>query len=386
MNQKEVGELRRRFSPDRNAVSRIYGCYVNGSGEIISCIDQSLGTMPLEESEAYLGLFKKSLSGAVGRSLIDISFSTAQVMDSDEHRLLSALRDSALQDDETRQAFFRKVIDSLDMDGANYLILLAHDRYDVPFRGGDGETLPDSGDEVFSYILCCICPVKDGKAALGYSSGDNGFHRLAASQIVAAPELGFLFPAFDNRTANLYSVLFYSRDADKLHREFIDGVFRTEPPLSAAEQKESFQTALGEALDNACSLDVVQSVHEQLCEKIELHRESRDPEPLTLTAQDVGCILQDCGVEQEHVAAFCEKCDEQFGPSAALSPQNLIDSKRFEVKTTDVTITVTPESSYLLETRIIGGRPYLLVPVGDGIEVNGLPVGIRLPEQENQPV
>lgn len=386
MNQKEAGELRRRFSPDKNAVSHIYGCYVNGSGEIISYVDQSLGVMPAEESEAYLGLFKKSLSGAVGRNLIDIPFSTAQVMDSDEHRLLSALRDSALQDGEARQTFYRRVIDNLDMDGANYLILLAHDRYDVPWRGGDGDTLPDSGDEVFSYILCCVCPVKDGKAALGYFSGDNGFHRLAASQVVAAPELGFLFPAFDNRAANLYSALFYSRGADKLHREFIDGVFRAEPPLSASEQKESFQAALGQALENTCSLDVVQSVHEQLCEKIELHRESRDPEPLTLTAQDVGDILQDCGVAPERVAAFCEKCDEQFGPAAALSPQNLVDSKRFEVKMTDVTITVAPESSYLLETRVIGGRPYLLVPVGDGIEVNGLPVGIHLSEQEGQPV
>ena len=63
MNQKEVSELRRRWRPEKNAVSRIYGCYVNSNKEIVSDLDESLGTMPEEEAEKYLGLLKKSLSG-----------------------------------------------------------------------------------------------------------------------------------------------------------------------------------------------------------------------------------------------------------------------------------------------------------------------------------
>ena len=223
MNQKEISELKRRFRLGKNAMGRIYGCYVNSQKEIVSYLDEPLDRMPEEEAEKYLTLLKKALSGALGRNLIDIVFSTQQVADSDEHRRLMALRDSKLRDGEVRQEFYQTVIDSLDMGESNYLILLAHDSYDVPSRDRNGDKQDDS-DTVFSYILCCVCPVKDGKPELGYFPGENEFHSCAAGQVVSAPELGFLFPAFDNRAANLYNALFYTRKADQLHQEFLDAI------------------------------------------------------------------------------------------------------------------------------------------------------------------
>ena len=374
MNQKEIGELRRRFKPEKSAVSRVYGCYVNSRREVISYIDESLGMMPQEEAGKYLDLLKKALSGTMGKNLIDIVFSTRQVADSDEHRLLMALRESALKDGEIRQTFYQKVIDALDMGDSNYLILLAHDAYDVPCRGRDGEDQEDASEQVFSYVVCTVCPVKDGKLELGYCPGENEFHNCLPNQIVAPPELGFLFPAFDGRAANLYNALAYTRKPDELHQEFLDAIFHTEPPMSAGEQREAFQAALGEALEGGCPLEVIQAVHERLVERIEQHRESRDPEPLVVTAQEVSVILRDSGLEEEQVSAFRESCGRQFGEGAALNPANLIDNRRFEVKTGDATVSVPPESSYLVETRVIDGRKYLLVPVGEGLEVNGMQV------------
>ena len=264
MTQKEIAELRRRFRPDKSAINHIYGCYVNGNREIISYLDEPLGIMRQEESEKYLSLLKKSLSGTQGKNLIAIVFSTQQLADSEEHRLLMALRDSQLKDGKARKAFYDRVIGSLDMDGGNYLLLMSYDAYDVPYKGKDGETQTDASDTVFSYIVCCICPVKDGKPELGFFAGENEFHSCTASQIVAPPELGFLFPAFDDRAANLYNALFYSKKPDQLHQEFIDAVFHTEPPLSAAEQRDAFETALSDALEGACSMEVAQAVHERL--------------------------------------------------------------------------------------------------------------------------
>ena len=374
MNQKEISELKRRFKLGKNAISRIYGCYVNAQKEIVSYLDEPLGRMPEEEAEKYLTLLKKALSGALGRNLIDIVFSTQQVADSDEHRRLMALRDSKLKEVEVRQEFYQSVIDSLDMGDSNYLILLAHDAYDVPHRGKDGEDRADEGDTVFSYIVCCVCPVKDGRLELGYCPGENEFHNCAASQIVSPPELGFLFPAFDDRAANIYNALTYARKPDELHQEFLDAIFHTEPPMSAGEQREAFQTALREGREGACGLEVVQAVHERLTAKIEEHREAKDPEPLAVTAKDVAAILRDCGGSDEQIAAFCGKCGELFGEDAALSPANLIDSKRFEVKTADAVLSLDPEHSYLVETRVIDGKKYLLIPAGEGLEVNGMPV------------
>ena len=227
MNQKEINELRRRFRPEKSAISRVYGCYVNSSKEIVSDLDESLGMMPQEESEKYLSLLKKGLSGSLGKNLIDIVFSTQQVVDSEEHRLLTTLRDSQLKDNEARQTFYHKVIDSLDMGDSSYLLLLTCDSYDVPHRGKDDSLQADASDEVFTYIVCVVCPIKEGKVELGYFPGDNEFH-CAAGQTVAPPELGFLFPAFDDRAANIYNALFYSRKANEIHQEFIDAIFHVE--------------------------------------------------------------------------------------------------------------------------------------------------------------
>ena len=383
MNQKEVSELRRRFRPDRSAISRIYGCYVNGSREIISYLDASLGTMPEEEAEKYLGLLKKALSGTLGRNLVDIVFSTRQVADSEEHRLLTALRDCQLKDAALRQRFYETIIGALELEESNYVILLAHDAYDVPRRAKDDTVQADASDTVFSYFVCCVCPVKDGKPELGYFSGDNEFHSCTPCQVVAQPELGFLFPAFDDRSANLYNALFYARKPDQLHQEVIDAVFHTEPPMSAAEQREAFQGALTDALGEACSMEVAQAVHEGLRERILRHKEEKNPEPLTVAPGEVGAILRESGVAEDMVSAFLAQCGERFGQGAALSPANLIDSGRFELKTAAATLSVDPEQSYLVERRTIDGRSYLLIPVDGDVELNGF--GVRAARDGAEP-
>ena len=110
MNQKELNELRRRWKPDKNAISRIYGCFVNSNKEIITDLDESLGMMTQEEAEKYLSLLKKALPGALGKNLIDIVFSTQQVMTGEEHRMLMELRTSDAKDARVRQAFYQKGI------------------------------------------------------------------------------------------------------------------------------------------------------------------------------------------------------------------------------------------------------------------------------------
>lgn len=351
MNLKEVSELRRRFRMDRNAISRIYGCFVNSSREIVSYIDESMGILPQDEAEKYLNLLKKALSGKLGKNLIDIIFSTEQVADSDEHRLLMALRDSQLKDGDIREEFYQKIINSLDLGDSNYLILLAHDTYDVPHKNKNDEMDADASDAVFSYVVCCVCPVKERKAELGFFPGDNEFHSCVG-QIVAAPELGFVFPAFDDRAANIYNALFYSRKADEIHQEVIDSVFHTTAPMSAAEQKEAFQNALSEALGDACNMELVQSIHDRLRDQIEQYKESHDPEPLELSVSDAAEILRDNGVEEEKILAFRDNCFAQFGDGATLNPANLIDSSRFEVKTADATISLDPEHSYCVEGNL----------------------------------
>ena len=293
--------------------------------------------------------------------------------------MLMELRTSGAKDARVRQAFYQKVIQSLDMGESNYMLLLASDSYDVPHRIRDA-LRAEGSDEVFSYILCAVCPVKTGKTELGYFSGDNEFH-CAASQTVAAPELGFLFPAFDDRAANIYNALFYSKDTAQLHQEVIDAVFCVqEAPMSPQEQQNLFAAALTETLEKDCSYDVVQAVHEQLRGRIQEHKESRDPAPLTLSVREVGDVLTGSGEPEEKVAAFPDQCRRQYGQDAALNPRNIIEAGKFQITTPEVKITVPPEYSYMVEARIIDGRRFILIPADDGVEVNGIAVTIPNPQ------
>ena len=172
-------------------------------------------------------------------------------------------------------------------------------------------------------------------------------------------------------------MLFYSKNAAEIHQEVIDALFHVDPPMSAEEQKNAFGSALADALDKDCSYDVVQSVHEQIRARIEDHKESKDPEPLEMTAGDVGGILANSGVNDEQIAAFQRECDEQYGENAALNPNNIIESKKFEITTPEVKISIAPENSYMIEASVINGRKYLLIPADDGVEVNG--IGVNIP-------
>ena len=373
MTEKEIGELRRRLRPDRTAITAVRGCYVSESREILTTFRQSLGLCGEEDKETYLKLLKKTLSGTVDKNLIDIPFRTAQVADSDEHRLLMALRDSELRDDEAVRTFYQRVIDSYQTEG-NYLILLAKDTYDVPYRGKDDEDQSDAGSEVYSYILCSICTVKVTRPALRYDFEESIFHNREMGWVVSAPETGFLFPAFDDRSTNLYNALYYTKDITNSHVELVDALFHRPMPMPAAEQQETFQGILQDALSEECRLDVLQSVHQQIAEQVELHKENRTPEPLLLTKTAVHGMLKASGVSDRHVEAFEREYDERFGEDSALSPKNLMDSKQMEIRTPDVVIKVNGQRTDLVETRVIGGRKYILISAEDGVEVNGIPI------------
>lgn len=381
MNDKEIGEIRRHLRRDRSNMTAIFGCYVNEKKEIITSFRQSTGIMPENEGDKYFALFRRVLSGAQGRNLIDIAFKTSQVADSPEHGMLMELRKTALEDEETRMAFFRKIIDSVVMEG-NYLILMGCDRYDVPFRGKDGSSRQDDSEETYTCLVCAVCPVKQTKANLHYVPEEKLFHDGAMNQPVAAPEVGFLFPAFDNRATNIYNALYYTRNTKANQDGLVEAIFNAPIPMPAEEQRKSFENLLSGSLGEECGMEVVQAVHDRLCQRIELHKESKVPEPLLVGKEEIKEVLAECGVSQEHVAKFSVDYDSTFGFEEALHPRNIIDSKHFQVRTPDADIRVDPARSGAVETRVIGGVKYILIPADETVEVNGVAIRIREPEAE----
>lgn len=376
MNDKEIREIRRRFQPDKSAVSMAYGCYVNENKKIVTMFEEAITVMPEEDAERFLGLFKKSISGSLGRNLVNLPFSAKQVMESEQHKMLSVLRQSELKDDGVREAFFHQVAEHMEME-TGYVILLAHDVYNVPFKAKDDITLDDLADEEFRYFVCAICPVKQPAPGLGLNLGENKVRSTFQGLVLGAPEVGFMFPAFDDRATNIYGLLYHTKNTAQNHPELIGNLFGIEPPMPAAEQMATFQTVLAQSLQEDCSLEVVQAVHGHIAAMIEAHKENKEPEQLLLSKKDVSAALADCGVSEERISAFEQAFDGSFGEDAMLPPENILDGRQFVIRTEDTTIKVAPEQSAAVETRVIDGRKYILIPAGGEVEVNGIEVRIE---------
>ncbi len=374
MNDREISEIRRRMRPEKNNIGRIRGCYVNDNHTIISEFNQLLGMISNDESEEILSILRKTFSGSIGRNLIDISFSNQQVLEGEEHKLLTTLRESSLSDDEAVKTFFEKITATLDIDGS-YLILLANDKYDIFTFSADGEK--NESSEMFSYIVCAVCPIKAVKPTLGYNLSENKFKNIIRDSIVGAPEIGFMFPAYESKSANIYNSLYYTKSISEMHPEFIDAIFKTEAPRTASEQTESIAAILNESVATDCDIEFVQAIQSQLLEITQDHKNNKIDEPLMLSAKDMSSLLRCGGASEDIINDFSDKFETDFGNSATIAPANVLDIKKFEVNTPDVTIRVSPEHSDLIETRIIDGTKYLLVRADGDVEVNGIKINIK---------
>lgn len=374
MKEKEIAEIRRRFNINKTNIKNIRGCYVNENKEIISEFNQFFGTMPHDESEEILSIIKKTFSGSIGKNLIDIEFSNQQVIESDEHSLLMKLRDSGLEDDEAVSKLYEKIINSFDTE-EKFLIMLTFDKYDVPSYAKDETKLEDT-DNIFSYIVCSICPVKMTKPGLSYYAQDKQFRNITTDWIISNPEAGFMFPSFDDRQANIYNLLYYSKDASNNHDELVGEIFNVEIPMPAIAQKEVFNNILEESINENCSFEVMQNVHEQISAIITEHKINKVEEPLVISKRNVTDVLEYCGVKEECINTFCEKFDDEFGAETKLSPKNIVDVKKFEVSTPDITIKVNPERKDLVKTQIIDGVKYIMIRADENVEVNGVNINI----------
>ena len=389
MNQRDLSEIRRRLNPDKRNPTMIRGCYVSFDGQVISTFAHPVYGMPQEETEKYMAIFKRTLSGTAGQNLMEVEFTAAQAMEGEEHRLLRTLRDTQLKDERTVEEFYNRAISfvleekeklaqsvSEAQNASNYLILLMHDGYDVPYKDNNDEIDRERSADLFSYIICSICPVKQTKPALSYFAAESEFHNKASDWVVGAPEAGFMFPCFEERATNLYAAQYYTRSAENMHDGFIQAVFGTEPFMPAQAQKETFQAILQDTLKEECSLDVMAAVHDTVSTMIEERKADKKAEPLRLTRQDVKDVLESCGVSQEKTEAFDQQYTETFGKFAELPAVNVVTPKQFKVETPSVSIRVDPEHSDLIETRVIDGKRYILVLADGDVEVNGVQVSI----------
>lgn len=381
MTKQEISEIKKLLTPKNCSITRICGCYVDGEKNKKTELKQAFLALPEEEMFKYFEILRKTLSGTLGKNLLTLEFPLNTEEEGGAQEFLLRLRDSKLKDDALLEEFYDRIIANYEFVG-NYLILVVHDVYDVPGRTRDGIEMEDASDEIYEYLLTCICPVELSKPGLSYDAAENTFRNRIRDWVVGLPDAGFLFPAFTDRSCDLHSTLYYSKDPEELKDGFVSELLGCPLPLSAGNQKETFQALIEETLGEDCDIEIVKNIHDKLTEMAEEHKE--EPEPLVLDRKEVKTILADSGVSNEKLETFDMRYDETAGETASLLASNVMNTRTFEVKTPDVVIKVSPDRTDLIETRNIGGQQCLVIRLDGGVVVNGITVRPGAAEEDEE--
>lgn len=371
MNKKEIAEIKKQFDADRCAITKICGCYVDHEKQIKTELEQAFLALPQEEMFKYFNIFRSTLSGTLGKNLINMEFPLETEAEGGTQEFLMRLRASGLKDAELVHEFYQKIIDNYNY-GENYYIILIHAVYDVPGKAHDGMEMEDASDTVFEHILCSICPVNLAKSALCYNEAHNSIEERIRDWVVDAPAHGFLFPAFNDRSTDIHGLLYYSKNPETLQLEFIDQMLGTNQPLTSKGQKEAFQTIIEETLGDNCDFATVKSIHENLQEIMEENQDS--PAPVQFEKNDVKRLLEVSGLSDEQLEDFDACFEESVDEKAVFAAANVVNTRSFDIKTPDVTVKVSPDKTHLVETRVIDGRTCLVIEITESVEVNGINV------------
>ena len=377
MDKKGVNEIRRLFDKNDCRVERMYGVYVNEKKERIADLKDSFHALQDEELFKYCEIFKKGLSGKIGKTLFNLDFPLEEEKEGGKQPEMYRLLRSGLKDGELVDAFFDRVIEHYQ-SSEKYLILLVHGNYDIPGRGRDGLDLEDASTEVYPFLQMSICPVRLLRDGLCYDPDEKAFYSRTEDWGVQKPDVSLLYPAFNERATDIHAALWYARNEEVRHEELSKELLGTELPRPKTAEQDAFREVLEITLGEKCDYDNVVSVNESLNE---LLREQGDsPEPVMLEKHDIRKILYDTGADDEAIGRFDTAYDELIGDNAPpILAENVTEQKKLSVKTDNLKLEILQEAGELIETRVIDGIEYFLIPVTDNVTVNG--VRIRRKEE-----
>lgn len=406
MNKKDVMELKKRFKKESCSIDRLAGCYVDANKNKAIKFNESFLNMDDEEFYKYLEIAKKTLTGTLGNNILELDFPLEEEATGGKQHFLYALRNDGLSSEELLDRLYDLIIDGYSYVG-NYLILVFHDTYDIITKTSDNMKL-DESEEVYEYLLVSICPVVLSKAGLGVREDENRIGARIRDWIVGVPDLGFLFPAFDNRSADIHKVDYFIRDAKDSHSEVISDVLGCAPRMTATEQRNTFSAIVKRAFanDTENGEEALINIQESFNARINTGEELTESEinSIILTPETMDEILVENNIEGEKARVIKEVTLDEF--MEELPPvSNLIDNKALAAnekerekkelvkevaslknkvseleeatsssESGDVSIFVYPERADEIHTEIIDDKKYILIPVDDNssVKVNGV--------------
>lgn len=383
MDKQETLEIRKLLTKNNCRIDRIAGCFVDENGQVITDLKDTWRAMPEEEVEKYCELFRKTLTGKQGKNLFHLEFPLREEEEGGRQNLMYRVLQDNFHDPALVQGFCRQIIQNLSLMG-RYLILLGHGAYDIPAKSSDGTQMDDASEYVYLFLVCCICPVTEIKEGLCFDEESLTFINKRSDLGVQAPEVGFLFPEFNDRAPDIHAVQWYAKKEEERHPELIDGLVGGDMPVTVSAQKEQFKDIVEQTLGRDCDFENVKSLTEAVDEMLKEQKDN--PEPVELGKTEVRRLLHESGAAPDSLGqTFEESFDEMVGEGGTINAESIGGRSVMEIRSPSVKISVKSDMTQMITTRIIDGREYLLIPVQDNIELNGIRILNSRRLQEDQP-
>ena len=78
MNKKEISEIKKLISRKDSQIVRFCGCYVDNEKNIRTTLKQPFLALEEDEMFKYINIFRRSLSGTLGKNLLNLEFPREQ--------------------------------------------------------------------------------------------------------------------------------------------------------------------------------------------------------------------------------------------------------------------------------------------------------------------
>lgn len=374
MNRSNVQEIKKTLAikvDDIPSIDTICTCFVNGNKEKLISNTEKYSSLEEEEQFKYIDILKGALTGAIGKKLINLEYTSDESSVDAEKKMAKAYK-NMFSDDAVRDALFDQIIDNFSLD-ENYLIVVGHGIYDAPVKASDGAKLEDETDS-YEFMVAAICPVHSTKAGLTLDSGSGRMVSSKQVQIVQAPVNGFLYPAFNDRQTDLHGLLFFTKKPEEDHPELMEALIGVKAPTSSVKQQNIFETIIADVTNGKADLEVVKAVQENLTEIVE--QGQLIAEEKSLTKDDIKQVLVESGIDEEKLSDFDHIYERAGGEDDTdFKAQNLVTLDKFQLKTPDIEIKIKPDKRRLVRQERVRGKRCIVVELEDGnIELNGIQV------------
>ena len=155
--------------------------------------------------------------------------------------------------------------------------------YRKPTRKRDLESEEGGNDEVYSsqFILCSLNKTDQPKKALLFDYIEKEFKSNNAVDPIInldSPLSGFLFPAFNDNSADVNHILYCAGKVNQPDGTFIEEVLNCEDIITAAEDKDCFELILKKVMGDEVDSRVISNVYEEIDKMVQENEENEESE------------------------------------------------------------------------------------------------------------